>query len=143
MLRYEDEDGDLITIRDDADISHAISLSSLFKLTINDKVTHPVVLPIEHLSQKLVGMDEKQTVAAVTAALVDLQDRIGKALQVIQSQHPTAAAILYGSGTAVGGEKDNVRRANGTGGAGGVAESGMTKIAVLDSKPLVLSAESL
>lgn len=33
-------DGDLITIQDDADISHAISLSSLLKLTVNGMFHH-------------------------------------------------------------------------------------------------------
>lgn len=55
-----------------------------------DKITHPVVVPIENLAPKLGGLGEKQTIAAVTTALIDLQDKIGKALQMIQAQHPTS-----------------------------------------------------
>ena len=55
-----------------------------------DKIKHPVVVPIENLAPKLTGLGEKQTIAAVTIALIDLQDKIGKVLQVIQAQHPTA-----------------------------------------------------
>ncbi|KAK3815233.1 MAG: hypothetical protein J3Q66DRAFT_370566 [Benniella sp.] len=132
VLRYEDDDGDLITIQDDADISHAMSLSNVLKLTVNDKVTHPIVVPIEHLPSKLVGMDEKQTIAAVTAALVDLQGRIGKALQVIQSQHP--AALLNGTAAATG------ATSSGAGGREPAADGGVKSV---ESKPLVLSAASL
>ncbi|KAF9946250.1 hypothetical protein BGZ65_009915, partial [Modicella reniformis] len=139
VLRYEDDDGDLITLRDDTDISHAISLSNVVKLTVNDKVTHPVVVPIEHLPKKLVGMNEKQTIAAVTVALVDLQDWIGKALQVIQSQHPSAiinglSATAASTGAAAGGGHQDGRPGS------NAADSGVKAV---ESKPLVLSAESL
>ncbi|KAF9949849.1 hypothetical protein BGZ72_008379 [Mortierella alpina] len=134
VLRYEDEDGDLITIRDDADISYAISLSSLLKLTVNDKVTHPIVVPVEHLSKFLVGLDEKQTIAAVTGALADLHERIGSALQVIRSQHPTAATSGQGGDSTFPGAAVKTKLANGA-----AAESHKA----VDAKPLVLSAESL
>ncbi|KAG0044878.1 hypothetical protein BGZ83_009838 [Gryganskiella cystojenkinii] len=130
ILRYEDEDGDLITILDDTDISHAISLSSLLKLTVNDKVTDPVVTPIDQLHTKLQGMSENQTVAAVTAALADLQDKIGMALKTIQCQHPGA---IHRNGEGGGASSGS--------GAGANVDSG--KLKGIESKPLVLSAESL
>ncbi|KAF9903733.1 hypothetical protein BX616_001550 [Lobosporangium transversale] len=143
VFRYEDEDGDLITIQDDADISHALSLSNLLKLTVNGKdkqslkykVTHPVSTPIEHFSQKLVGMNEQQTLAAVTAALVDLQHKIGAALKVIHSQHPGAVNDSAGTSKPVpgiGGVNDKTTNEA----AGSAAKPA-------ESKPLVLSAESL
>jgi len=168
----------LITIQDDADISHAISLSSLLKLTVNgivaplstvernellariessegvatntywyyllvkttttiaiDKVTHPVVVPMENLAPKLSGLNEKQTVAAVTVALIDLQDKIAKALQVIQSQHPTAHYPSDNNSSALGGSGQNK--------ANGVQSTIQDGPRVVDSKPLVLTAESL
>ncbi|OAQ24524.1 hypothetical protein K457DRAFT_829797 [Linnemannia elongata AG-77] len=136
VLRYEDEDGDLITIQDDADISHAISLSSLLKLTVNDKITHPVVVPIENLAPKLAGLGEKQTIAAVTSALIDLQDKIGKALQVIQAQHPTAH---YPS------DNNNNSSSHGTNGhsKGLGAKAGTQDSKAMDSKPFVLTEDIL
>ncbi|KAG0337272.1 hypothetical protein BG000_005626 [Podila horticola] len=135
VLRYEDEDGDLITILDDADITHAISLSNLLKLTVNDKVTHPVAIPIEHLASSLTDMNEKQTVAAVTVALVDLQDKIGDILKTIQSRHPTASS----------GAKDGAGKSSdaGSGGHHSGAVNGDSGHNSVESKPLVLSAESL
>jgi hypothetical protein len=110
-----------------------VALNSLLLFfSFLDKVTHPVVVPIEHLPSKLVGMDEKQTIAAVTAALVDLQGRIGKALQVIQSQHP--AALLNGTAAVTG------ATTSGTGGREPAADGGVKSV---ESKPLVLSAASL
>ncbi|GJJ78645.1 hypothetical protein EMPS_11004 [Entomortierella parvispora] len=130
ILRYEDEDGDLITILDDTDISHAISLSNLLKLTVNDKVTDPIVTPMEQLHTKLVGMNEGQTVAAVAAALEDLHSKIGLALQTIQMQHPSA---IRSTGTGAG-----------SGAGAGVGSGNLPeKIKSIESKPLVLSAESL
>ncbi|KAF9273416.1 hypothetical protein BGZ68_001528 [Mortierella alpina] len=134
VLRYEDEDGDLITIRDDADISYAISLSSLLKLTVNDKVTHPTVVPVERLSKFLVGLDEKQTIAAVTGALADLHERIGSALQVIRSQHPAAATSGQGGDSTF--PEAAVKSKFGNGAA-------VETYKAVDAKPLVLSAESL
>ncbi|KAG0325854.1 hypothetical protein BGZ99_000120 [Dissophora globulifera] len=131
VLRYQDDDGDLITIQDDADISHAISLSSVLRLTVNDKITHPVVLPLEDLPKRLASMDEKQTVAAVTASLVDLHAWIGRAIQVIQSQHPTSSTIVKASGRA------------GENGSNTVLREKTEAATALESKPLVLSAESL
>ncbi|KAF9081073.1 hypothetical protein BGX23_001335, partial [Mortierella sp. AD031] len=137
VLRYEDEDGDLITIQDDADISHAISLSSLLKLTVNDKITHPVLVPIENLGSKLSGLNEKQTVAAVTVALIDLHDKIGKALQVIQAHHPTTTNTTHypsdNSSTLGGGQTKAI----------GAQSTGLDGPRTVDSKPLVLTAESL
>ncbi|KAF9437132.1 hypothetical protein BGZ76_001842 [Entomortierella beljakovae] len=135
VLRYEDDDGDLITIREDTDISHAISLSNIVKLTVNDKVTHPVAVPMDQLHRKLAGMDEKQTVAAVTAALTDLQDKIGQVLSAIQSQHPGAgnASAPPTTGAATGGYLAK---------AGYKGLNGETHKTV-DSRPLVLSVESL
>ncbi|KAF9394445.1 hypothetical protein BGX21_010367 [Mortierella sp. AD011] len=134
VLRYEDDDGDLITVREDTDISHAISLSNLVKLTVNDKVTHPIVVPMEQLPKKLVGMDEKQTVAAVAVALIDLQERIGQALKVIQLQHPGSInSSTHTATTGTGGQQNK----SSNGGVGGDTQHTM------ESKPLVLSAESL
>ncbi|KAF9576579.1 hypothetical protein EC968_006926 [Mortierella alpina] len=134
VLRYEDEDGDLITIRDDADISYAISLSSLLKLTVNDKVTHPLVVPVENLSKFLLGLDEKQTIAAVTGALADLHERLGSALQVIRTQYPSAAAPGQ-----CGNSTSTEAAVKSTFGNGAAAENHKA----MDAKPLVLSAESL
>ncbi|KAF9917714.1 hypothetical protein FBU30_000561, partial [Linnemannia zychae] len=122
--------GDLITIQDDADISHAISLSNILKLTINDKVTHPVVIPMESLAAKLNGLNEKQTIAAVTAALVDLQEKIGKTLQVIQAQHPTS--IFPSDNSSSQGQ-----------GINGQIKAIATQSNIADSKPVVLTAEAL
>ncbi|KAG0356389.1 hypothetical protein BG005_004680 [Podila minutissima] len=135
VLRYEDEDGDLITILDDADITHAISLSNLLKLTVNDKVTHPVAIPIEHLASSLTDMNEKQTVAAVTVALVDLQGKIGDILKTIQTRHPNASS----------GARDGFGKSSGAGSGGHYsgAVNGDSSHNAIESKPLVLSAESL
>ncbi|KAI7817618.1 hypothetical protein BC939DRAFT_318974 [Gamsiella multidivaricata] len=139
-------DGDLVTIQDDADITHAVLLSPLLKLTVNDKVTHPVVLPIEHLPKTLGGMDEKQTIAAVTAALIDLQERIGRAVLVIQSQHPAAAAAALFNGN--GGDTASTTNSRAGGRQQESANTGHKAaqdrgFTALDSTPLVLSVESL
>ncbi|KAG0284727.1 hypothetical protein BGZ96_010915 [Linnemannia gamsii] len=127
--------GDLITIRDDADISHAISLSSLLKLTVNDKITHPVVVPIENLAPRLAGLGEKQTIAAVTIALIDLQDKIGKALQVIQAQHPTTAHYPSDNNSSSQGSNGQ-NKALGTKNTAQDARS-------VDTKPIVLTEDIL
>ncbi|KAF9955744.1 hypothetical protein BGZ70_010130 [Mortierella alpina] len=99
-----------------------------------DKATHPIVVPVEHLSKALVGLDEKQTITAVTGALADLHERIGSALQVIRSQHPTAATSAQGGlGTFAGAAVKS------TFSNGAAAENHKA----VDAKPLVLSAESL
>jgi len=86
---------------------------------------------MEQLHTKLAGMNEGQTVAAVTAALEDLHGKIGLALQTIQMQHPSAIhrSAGAGAGTGAGTSTSN----------GGLSEKSKS----LESKPLVLSAESL
>ncbi|CAO3677464.1 unnamed protein product [Umbelopsis ramanniana] len=42
ILRYADEDGDLIVLSDDMDIVHAISQRNVLKVTIFDKERHPL-----------------------------------------------------------------------------------------------------
>lgn len=104
-------------------------------LNKTDKVTHPVAIPIEHLASSLTDMNEKQTVAAVTVALVDLQEKIGDILKTIQSRHPTASF----------GAKDGAGKSSGAG-SGGLhsgAVNGDSGHNFVESKPLVLSAESL
>ncbi|KAI8979427.1 PB1 domain-containing protein [Mycotypha africana] len=39
VLKYTDDEGDLINLSDDADITHAISISNLLKVTVYDKST--------------------------------------------------------------------------------------------------------
>ncbi|KAI9249165.1 PB1 domain-containing protein [Phascolomyces articulosus] len=41
VLKYTDDEGDLISMTDDTDVNHAISQSSLLKITIFDKQNHP------------------------------------------------------------------------------------------------------
>lgn len=86
-------------------------------------------IPIEHLASSLTNMSEKQTVAAVTVALVDLQGKIGDILKTIQSRHPSAS-----SGASSG---------TGTGGHYSGTMNGDSAHNAVESKPLVLSAESL
>ncbi|KAG0273854.1 hypothetical protein BGZ95_010336 [Linnemannia exigua] len=95
-----------------------------------NKVTHPVVAPIENLATKLTGLNEKQTVAAVTVALIDLQDKIGKVLQVIQSQHPTVHFPSSDNSSSQGTHSQNKAVAG-------------AQNTVADSRPFVLTAESL
>lgn len=108
-----------------------LSGDSLKDTIFVDKVTHPVEIPIEHLASNLTNMSEKQTVAAVTVALVDLQGKIGDILKTIQSRHPSAS---FGAGASSG---------TGTGGHYSGAMNGDSGHNAVESKPLVLSAESL
>jgi len=81
-----------------------------------------------------VGLDEKQTIAALTGTLADLHERIGSALQVIRSQHPTATTSAQGGlGTFPGAAVKS------TLGSGAATENHKA----VDAKPLILSAESL
>ncbi|KAI8376397.1 uncharacterized protein BYT42DRAFT_574459 [Radiomyces spectabilis] len=41
VLKYTDDEGDMISMTDDVDISHAISQSNLLKITVFDKETRP------------------------------------------------------------------------------------------------------
>lgn len=102
---------------------------------IIDKITHPVVVPIENLAPKLAGLGEKQTVAAVTIALIDLQDKIGKALQVIQAQHPTTAHY----------PSDNSSSSQGSTGQNKAlgAKNTAQDARAMDSKPIVLTEDIL
>lgn len=86
-------------------------------------------IPIEHLASSLTNMSEKQTVAAVTVALVDLQVKIGDILKTIQSRHPSASSGAS-SGTGTGGQYSGTM-------------NGDSAHNAVESKPLVLSAESL
>ncbi|KAG0086395.1 hypothetical protein BGZ93_007865 [Podila epicladia] len=100
-----------------------------------DKVTQPVAIPMEHLASSLTDMNEKQTVAAVTVALVDLQDKIGDILKTIQFRHPSASS----------GARDRTGKSSGAGFGGHYsgAANGESSHNAVESKPLVLSAESL
>lgn len=110
-----------------------LRLGNDFQICI-DKVTHPTVVPVERLSKFLVGLDEKQTIAAVTGALADLHERIGSALQVIRSQHPTAATSGQGGDSTFPGAAVKSKLGNG---------AAVENYKAVDAKPLVLSAESL
>ncbi|KAG0262420.1 hypothetical protein DFQ27_002346 [Actinomortierella ambigua] len=139
ILRYEDDDGDLITILDDADITHAITLSELLKLSVNDKETLPVVTSMEQLSSYLKGKNPPQTLGAVVHALTDLHQQLGKVLNVIHEQHP-------GLGHS-GSPSSSLTIANGTlpsaNGGSDSSDRGERVKAFTASKPLTLSADAL
>lgn len=98
---------------------------------------------MEHLAKHLSGMDEKQTIAAVSVALIDLQGRISQVVQAIQSQHPASfisglmSTADTGSGTGAAG--DGLQKA---GYGSGTLASNAVAVGT-NMNPLVLSAESI
>ncbi|KAG0339684.1 hypothetical protein BG004_006708, partial [Podila humilis] len=82
-------------------------------------------------------MSENQTVAAVTMALIDLQTKIGDLVKAIHGRYPSLTVSELGSGESAGGHHDIAVKSSAKNHPG---EYVLPKI---ESKPLVLSAESL
>ncbi|KAG0178593.1 hypothetical protein DFQ28_003732, partial [Apophysomyces sp. BC1034] len=68
VLKYTDDEDDLISMTDDMDVNHAISQSNILKITVFDKETRP--FPTER--QARVTQDLKAQLIALRDALSDL-----------------------------------------------------------------------
>ncbi|KAL9542010.1 hypothetical protein MBANPS3_008826 [Mucor bainieri] len=66
-LKYQDEEGDMISLLDDIDITHAISISNLLKVTVYDKSNQR---PKQHPAS-----------STEVASLIEIRDRLDQLIQ--------------------------------------------------------------
>ncbi|KAI9190785.1 uncharacterized protein BJ171DRAFT_540741 [Polychytrium aggregatum] len=80
VLKYADEDGDLVCLETDTDITHALTLSTILKVHVFDKVALPY--PGRAGLSRLLG--DADSVEAAKATLLSMKGEIEHLLQVLQ-----------------------------------------------------------
>ncbi|KAI8581953.1 hypothetical protein K450DRAFT_230074 [Umbelopsis ramanniana AG] len=86
ILRYTDEDGDLIVLSDDMDIVHAISQRNVLKVTVFDKERHP--LPRDSWDEKSQSVSQA-TLGNLERDLLSMRETINDLLQRLGEKKPS------------------------------------------------------
>ncbi|KAG2203146.1 hypothetical protein INT47_004953 [Mucor saturninus] len=74
VLKYMDNEGDMISLLDDIDISHAISISSLLKITVFDKA------------------GTSQSSSSLQVSLIEIRDSLNELIQSSKEPEPSKVA---------------------------------------------------
>jgi hypothetical protein len=73
ILKYRDDEGDIISLTDDLDISHAANISNVLKIIVYDKVTLPQPTETQGLSTLT---SDLSTLSLSHKSLVNLRDKL-------------------------------------------------------------------
>ncbi|CAO3630603.1 unnamed protein product [Mucor fragilis] len=76
-LKYQDEEGDMISLLDDVDITHAISISNLLKVTVYDKSNQP-----KHQPQP-----QRPTSSAEISSLMEIRDKLDQLIKSLAMEN--------------------------------------------------------
>ncbi|KAL1918271.1 uncharacterized protein VTP21DRAFT_2931 [Calcarisporiella thermophila] len=85
VLRYTDEDGDLVCLTDDTDIAHAVSSNNVLKVSVFDKETLPLpVADTDTLYSKFRHLAlSSSSLTSLKHELSNLRDTIGRILEAL------------------------------------------------------------
>ncbi|KAJ3064279.1 hypothetical protein HK102_008244 [Quaeritorhiza haematococci] len=96
VLKYIDEDGDLVCLESDIDISHALSMNSVLRVNVYDKAVLPVPNTTNTLNTLMKDLSISITpnnLTTLKSAFVDIRDKIDVILKTL-----TVDAEVSGSG---------------------------------------------
>ncbi|KAI8813826.1 hypothetical protein BJ742DRAFT_380843 [Cladochytrium replicatum] len=129
ILRYIDEDGDLVCLETDIDISHALSQNPLLRVHVFDKEVLPIPKSHTQLLQNLKDLRLDSTKSeSLKSLLEDVSSKIEQILKVVSIEEISANAI------AAAGRAPSLATAN----PNGRASQSLTKaeMASFESEPL-------